>query len=114
MTTQQQPRDELVAALGQIAELHRTVPVYPFADDCGDPTHDHDDGDGIESDNGDDLLCGASRPIGHHCPVCGHGDPDAAIVELERFACRTAELAALALMRETLTGTGTEQVTGRG
>lgn len=95
MTTQQQPRDELVVALGQIAELHRSRPVYPAGRSIADPSSPND------------------RPIGHHCPTCGDPDDDTA-TPLEEFACRTAELAALALMRETLTGSGTEQVIGRG
>lgn len=111
MTEQQQQRDELVAALGQIAELHATRPVYPLVDECHNPTHDHDDGDAIESDEGD-MVCTASRPVGHDCPVCTSIDDDP--VPLDTFACRTAELAALALMRETLAGTGTEQVIRRG
>lgn len=104
MTEQQTPRDDLVAALGSIAEIHATRPSYRLVRECVRP-------DLHGSGRIPTAECTRCRPVGHWCPVCGdHTDP----FPVDRFACGTAELAATALMRETLAGTGTEQVVGRG
>lgn len=68
-------------ALGRIRALHRSIPIYPFAENCpAEPgTHEHEE---LESG---DLVCITCGPVTHACEHCTHDSDDT----FEPYPCTT-------------------------
>lgn len=85
-------------ALGEIAELHTTVPVYPEAP-CSEVAHRGFTEGWSTTDDMTEQICKMCRPVGHYCQVCGDSG---APVPTNVYACRTSEIVAAILMRDLL------------